>query len=248
MEDQELDLRELLYVLRRRFLLLVALPVAAAVLAGLVSQFLLTPIYQASTTLWVIKDDTAQISYNDLLLSRNLTTTYAEVAKSRTVMQGVINGLGLTGLTPEDLQEKVTVTAVRNTEILSIAVEDPDPVRAAQLADAVAAAFIEQIHSFMKVENVAVVDPALVPTEPVRPRKAMNVAVAFVLGAMAAVGLAFLLEFLDTSVRTPEDVQRHLGLPVLASIPEFEAVDVPLATTDGSRARKRAVGERRVEL
>lgn len=248
MQDQELDLREVLYVLRRRLLLIVALPVAAALVAGLVSQFLLTPIYQASTTLWVIKDDAAQISYNDLLLSRNLTKTYAEVARSRAVMADVIDRLGLSGVTVEALQKKLTVTPVRDTEILSISVEDADPAMAARLADAVAAAFIGQIHSFMKVENVAVVDPALVPTDPVRPRKAMNVAVAFVLGGMVAVGLAFLLEFLDTSVRTPEDVQRHLGLPVLATIPEFEAIDAPQAVAGPGRMRRRAAGERRAEL
>lgn len=248
MHDQELDLRELLYILQRRLLLIVALPVAAAVVAGLVSHFLLTPIYQASTTLWVIKDDAAQISYNDLLLSRNLTKTYAEVARSRAVMAEVIDGLGLTGVTVEGLQKKVTVTPVRDTEILSITVEDADPARAAQLADAIAAAFIAQIHSFMKVENVAVVDPALVPTDPVRPRTTMNVAVAFVLGGMAAVGLAFLLEFLDTSVRTPEDVQRHVGLPVLATIPLFEPKDELQTLPGRSRVRRRAVGERRAEL
>lgn len=248
MQDQELDLRELLYVLRRRLLLIVALPVVAAVMAGLVSQFLITPIYEASTTLWVIKDDAAQISYNDLLLSRNLTKTYAEVAQSRTVLADVIQRLGLAGMTVEDLQEKLTVTAVRDTELLSFTVEDADPARAARLADAVAASFMRQIHSFMKVENVAVVDPALVPTDPVSPRKAMNVAVAFVLGGMLAVALAFLLEYLDTSVRTPEDVQRHLGLPVLATIPVFEAKAEPEPAVSRTRVRKRAVGERRAEL
>lgn len=248
MQDQELDLRELLNVLRSRLLLIFALPVAAAVVAGLVSQFLLTPIYQASTTLWVIKDDAAQISYNDLLLSRNLTKTYAEVARSRAVMADVIEGLGLAGVTVEDLQEKLTVTPVRDTEILSFTVEDADPALAARLADAVAASFMRQIHSFMKVENVAVVDPALVPTDPVRPRKAMNVAVAFVLGGMLAVGLSFLLDHLDTSVRTPEDVQRHLGLPVLATIPVFEVKAEPESAAGRARVRKRASVERRAEL
>mgnify|MGYP000185425028 CR=1 FL=1 len=219
MQDQELDLRELLYVLRRRLLLIVALPVVAAVMAGLVSQFLITPIYEASTTLWVIKDDAAQISYNDLLLSRNLTKTYAEVAQSRTVLADVIQRLGLAGMTVEDLQEKLTVTAVRDTELLSFTVEDSDPALAALLADAIATAFIGQIHVFMKVENVVVVDPAQVPAEPVRPRMALNLTAAFALGVMLAVGMALLLEHLDTSMNTPEDVRRHVGLPVLAAIP-----------------------------
>lgn len=219
MENRELDLRDVLHVLRRRLLLIVLLPVLAAVAAGLVTEFLLTPVYQASTTLWVIKAGAAPISYNDLLLSRNLTKTYAEVARSRAVMAEVIDRLGLGGVTAEDLQEKLTVTAVRDTELLSFTVEDSDPALAALLADAIATAFIGQIHVFMKVENVVVVDPAQVPAEPVRPRMALNLTAAFALGVMLAVGMALLLEHLDTSMNTPEDVRRHVGLPVLAAIP-----------------------------
>lgn len=243
----ELDLRDLLYVLRRRLLLIVAVPVVAALVAGLVSWFLLTPVYEASTTLWVIKDDTAQMSYNDIMLNRNLTKTYAEVARSRVVMADVIDQLGLRGVTVEDLQEKVTVTAVRDTEILSLTVEDESPAMAAQLADTLAAAFREQIRSFMQVENVAVVDQAMVPQDPIKPRKVLNVAIAFVLGGMVAVGLAFLLEYLDTTIRTREDVTRHLGLPVLASIPVFDANQQADAAPTRTRARKHAAGERRAD-
>lgn len=227
MDEMELDLHEILYILRRRLWLLVALPLVAALTAWVVSTFVVAPTYQASTTLWVIQEGGAgQISYNDLLLNRNLTKTYAEVARSRTVLQQVIDRLGM-DLTVDELAEKLTASAVRDTEIISLTVKDGDPDRAAQIANAVAAAFQDQIRVFMKVQNVAVVDPAVPPTEPVAPRVLMNTAVAFVLGGMLAVGLAFLLEYLDTSIRTPEDVQRHLALPVLATIPQFEISPEP---------------------
>ncbi|HLN62794.1 MAG TPA: Wzz/FepE/Etk N-terminal domain-containing protein [Symbiobacteriaceae bacterium] len=225
MEQQELDLREVFLIIRRRLWLLVALPVVAGVVAGLVSAFVLSPVYSASTTLWVIKDGTGQIQYNDLLLNRNLTKTYAEVAKSRAVMSDVISSLNLTGVKIADLQAKLTVTPVRDTEILEFAVQDENPVMAARIADAVAVSFKEQIRSYMKVENVVVVDQAAAPTSPIKPRKLMNVAVAMVLGFMAAAGLAFLLEYLDTSIKTPEDVTRHVGLPVLGIIPVIEAAE-----------------------
>jgi capsular polysaccharide biosynthesis protein len=233
LDHQEIDLRELLSVLRRRVLLIVALPVVAVVVAALVSQFVLKPVYQASTTLWVIKDGSAQINYNDLLLNRNLTKTYAEVAKSRAVMADVIQRLGLHGVTVEQLQALLTVTPVRDTEILSFTVEHEDPAMAAKLADAIAESFKGQIRTYMKVENVVVVDPAMEPTAPFKPRKLINVAVAFILGLMASVGLAFLLEFLDTTIKSPDDVTRHIGLPVLAMIPAFE----PEAEAEQAEAR-----------
>jgi capsular polysaccharide biosynthesis protein len=83
LDQSEIDLRQLFQVLRRRLALLLVMPIVAGLVAGVISAFVLQPVYSAETTLWVIKDDTTQINYNDLLLSRNLTKTYAEVAKSR---------------------------------------------------------------------------------------------------------------------------------------------------------------------
>jgi len=235
MDEMELDLHEIFYILRRRLWMLLTVPLVAAVTAWLVSAFLVAPTYEASTTLWVVQEGGAgQISYNDLMLNRNLTKTYAEVARSRTVLQQTIDRLGL-DLTVTELDERLTASAVRDTEIISLSVQDGDPVRAAAIANTVAAVFQEQIQTYMKVENVAVVDPAVPPTEPVKPQVLMNTAVALVLGGMLAVALAFLLEYLDTSIRTPEDVQRHLALPVLATIPQFDGAEPAPA-----KRRKRA--------
>lgn len=239
MDQSEIDLRQLFLALRRRLALLITMPIVAGLVAGIVSAFILSPVYSAQTTLWVIKENGSQINYNDLLLNRNLTKTYAEVAKSRAVMIQVISSLGLSGVSVEQLQEKLTVTPVRDTEILSFEVEDVDPVRASAIANTVADSFKDQIRSFMQVENVAIVDRAAIPTDPIKPRKLMNVAVAVVLGGMAAVGVAFLLEYLDTTLKSQEDVTQHLGLPVLGLIPtiEPEPVAEPATAADASPTR-----------
>lgn len=246
MEQNELDLREIFMVLQRRLWLLIALPVIAGLTAGLVSYFVLSPVYSASTTLWVIKEGAgAQISLNDVMLSRNLTKTYSEVAQSRAVMADAIDRLGLKGKTTvTQLQAKLTVTPVRDTEILSFTIQDENPVMAAQLADTVAEAFKDQIRTYMKVENVVVVDPAVVPTNPVKPRKMMNVAIAIVLGAMAAIGAAFLMEYLDTSIKSPEDITKHLGLPVLGIIPVIETAteESPVARQHRKRSNRPTTG------
>jgi capsular polysaccharide biosynthesis protein len=242
MEQNELDLREIFGVLLRRLWLLVTLPVVAGLVAGILSLYVMTPVYSASTTLWVIKDGgSSQINYNDLLLSRNLTKTYAEVAVSRAVMTDAIDRLDLKGkVSVAQLQAKLTVTPVKDTEILSFTIQDENPAMAAKLADAVAQAFQAQIRTYMKVENVAVVDSASVPAAPIKPRPFVNMAISVVLGAIAAVGLVFLLEYLDVTVKSPEDVTRHTGLPVLGVIPmiELEAVESPVQ-------RKRRKGTQR---
>ncbi|MGE5674977.1 MAG: YveK family protein [Mycobacterium leprae] len=242
MEQTELDLREIFYILKRRLWLLILLPVVAAVTAGLVSLFVLSPVYSATTTLWVVKDTTGgqALQYNDLLMSQSLTKTYAQVAKSRTVVERAIKTLGL-NLSVQDVQAALTVTPVQDTQILSFAVQQQDPALAAKLADGLAESFMAQISSFVKIENVKIVDRAQVPASPVSPRKTLNVAIAFVLGLMAAVGLAFLLEYLDTTIKTPEDVARYLNLPVLGSIP-----DIGQVTEAGPRRHRKHVQTRTV--
>lgn len=231
-----LDLRQLLMVLRRRLWLLVAVPLVAALAAGLVSLYVITPVYEASVTLWVVKKEGGPLDYSALLLNRNLTKTYAEVAKSRTVAAATLRKLGLA----EDVDrflKRVTVTTVRDTEILRIAVEDTDPARAALTANTLAQEFMAELPKFITLDNVRVVDPAQPPTQPDRPKPLLNTALALVLGLMAATGAAFLLEALDVTLRTPEDVERHLALPVLGGIPVIEPAQVQQEA--GARTRRR---------
>ncbi|HYG57418.1 MAG TPA: Wzz/FepE/Etk N-terminal domain-containing protein [Symbiobacteriaceae bacterium] len=242
MDQAELDLREIFRIVRRRLKMLILLPAVAGLVAAVVSYFVLAPVYQASTTIWVVKDGAGQMNYNDLLLNKNLTKTYAEVARSRAVMAEAIRQTGAAGLTEAQLQAKLTVTPVRDTEILSFAVEDENPRQAAALAAAIAEAFKGQIKAFMKVENVSVVDAAQVPVSPIKPRPLMNTAIAVVLGAMAAAGLAFLLEYMDTSLRTADDVDRRLGLPVVGMIP---VLTVDTSAPEPDNRRKRAAGRTR---
>lgn len=217
-----MELRELLIILRRRLSMLLLMPAVAGLTAAALSFYVLTPVYEASTTLWVVKTDGAALDYTTLMFNRNLTKTYGEVAQSRAVAEQVRQRLRLVD-DVEALQRRITVTPVRDTEIIAITVEDRSPAQATAIANTLAAVFSEEIAKFIKLDNVRVVDRATVPLEPVRPRPLLNTAIALVLGAMAAVGLAFLLEQIDVRIRTPDDVERHLGLPVVGLIPLLES-------------------------
>ena len=83
------------------------------------------------------------------------------------------------------------------------------------IANNMAEIFKSEISQIMRVENVEIIDPAVVPVTPVKPRPMLNIAIAFVLALMVGVGLAFLLEYLDHTIKTPNDVEKFLELPVL---------------------------------
>ncbi len=222
MEEQDvIDLRDYLNIIRRRFWAIVLVTVVAVATSGVISYFFIEPIYSASTSLMVIKKDSPTIDYSTLLMNQQLVKTYGEIAKSRTVAEHVLAELQL-GMTAAELQGTVHVNAVRDTQLIQISAESTSPTQAALIANAVAKDFIRQVVVIMKVENVQVVDPAIAPVAPVKPRPKLNMAVAGVLGIMVGVGLAFILEYLDNTVKSPEDVRRYLDLPVLGTIPVID--------------------------
>lgn len=227
--EEEIDLIQLWETLKKRWAIVVAIPLLAALTSGIVSFFILEPVYQASTTMIVGKkasDNTAkqaeQLLDNSVLIAnQQLAKTYGTIAKTRTVEENVISELGLT-LTPGQLDGKIAVNPVKNTEILEITVQDTDPVLAADIANMMAKKFSDSVIQIKKVDSVSILDTAVAPTSPIKPKKAMNVLIAFMVGLMASVGLAFLLEFLDNTIKSTKDVEDILGLPVLGVIPHYD--------------------------
>ena len=224
MELETLDLRDVFSIIWKRMFMIVSIVVVSTITVGVISYFVLEKEYQATTTLIVGKSNEAtqdyQLQYNDVMLYQKLVKTYQEIAKSRTVAQEVIGGLGLSYSTTE-LQDKITVSAVGDTQVISIQIVDHDPNLAAQIANKLVEVFKEQIVEIMKVESVNVIDEAVVPNSPIRPRPVMNVAMAFAASLMVGLGIAFLLDYMDRTIKTAQDVETYLELPVIGEIPDM---------------------------
>ena len=224
MEEVELDLKQLFLIIIKRWWLMLLIPLVAAGVTAYLSYYVLDPVYEANTTLYVINkqsENQTTIAQSDLTVGGLLVQDYKEIIVSRTVTQEVIDQLGLIGLTTDELADKITVEAKNNTRILEIRVKDENPERAKKITDALASVFIERVVELMKVDNVSIVDAAVVPNAPVEPRPLRNTAIAAAAGLLLAIGAAFLLEFLDDTIKTSEDVEKHLGLTVLGTIPVF---------------------------
>ena len=225
-DEITLDLRQIFAIIRKYIFLILALPILASLIAGVAVFFVLQPVYRAESTLMVKSQlpTSGQLSLGELQLNRQLVRTYREIARSRTVATEVINAQRL-AMSTRQLQDMVDVTLRGDTEIIAISVEHPDPEFAARLTNAVAQAFTKETLRIMQVENITMVDTAIIPDYPIRPRKLLTIAVAGVLGGMLGVGAAFVLSFLDNTIKTAEDVHQHLGLPVLGAIPLFKRSD-----------------------
>jgi len=222
----ELELRDIFRIIWARIWIIVLITIVVMLASGIISYFYLDKIYESSATLIVNKqkddnDKETQYTYNDILLSQKLVSTYTEIAKSSYVLERVIKELNL-DLSPDELKKMIDVSAVGDTQIIRITVSDVFPARATVIAEKMAELLPIRVSELEMPDNVKVVDKAKVPSSPVKPRPLMNIAIAGVLGIMVGLGIIFLIEYLDNTIKTPDDVQKYLGLPVLGSIPNFE--------------------------
>lgn len=219
--------------IRKRLNLIVLITMAAVLISGIVSYFVLTPIYQSSTQLLVnqAKSDQPFANPGEIQTNLQLINTYNVIIKSPAILDQVNEDLNL-GMTVGQLNEKITVQSEKDSQVVNVTVQDPDPNQAAEIANQVATVFQKEIVDIMNVDNVSILAKAEVGenASPVKPQPLLNIAIAFVVGLMAGVGIAFLLEYLDNTVKTEQDVEKLLGLPVLGSIATFEEQDMQRAS------------------
>ncbi len=251
-----------------------------------------TPIYQASVTLLINEAQNPDLNdYTAILTSERLARTYAELLKTRPVLEQVIERLGLP-MEANELAKNISVQPVRDTQLISLSVESPNPELAAEIANMIPVIFAERnermqlgrfasskenlareieaiqqdiartqeaitrlgtpetpaeqaeldrlqsaltqyrnsysnlLQSYEEIRlaearsinNIVISEPAEVPTYPVRPRVLLNTLLAAIVGAMLAIGGVFLIEYLDDTIKTPDDVSQILGLPTLGAI------------------------------
>lgn len=222
---EEISLKELFFILRKWLWLIITLLIVSMLVSGLVSFYVLDKEYVSFTTLMVGKPKDyiteSKIEYNDIILNQKLVSTYGELIKMRVVADKVIDNMDLP-ISYEQYRSKINVTLLKDTEIIKIEVNDNEPQVAADIANETAEVFMETVKDIMKVENVQVIDKAEAPLNPIRPRPLLNIAIAGILGVMLGIFIAFLIEFLDNTIKSPEDVEKYLGVPVLGTIPKSD--------------------------
>lgn len=220
-----MELKQYFKIVYKRLWIVILLPLVAAGISAYVSFYLLDKVYESNTTLYVINKNTNSqlpIAYNDVMVGQQLVKDYRELVKSRTVTTNVIDELKLKGLMPEGLAEKISVNSKNDTRIIEIKVQDNNPDTARQIADKVGEVFISKVVDLMKVENVSVIDKAQAPLGPIKPKPYINIAIALFTGLITAIGVIFILEYLDNTIQSSEDVEKHLGLTVLSTIPMMD--------------------------
>lgn len=223
-ETNELDLQELFRRLKKHLGLIILLTLGATVLSALVSVFFIKPVYEAKIGVILISENaSASTTANNanLTYAQNLLETYTEIAKTNKVASMASVSLNKE-VSAAQLLAMTTVSSSGKSLILNLGVRNTDPQKAYKYVSAYAESFVERSKELIPEDDTRIMDGTQIPTSPVSPNVKLNVAIAFVVGLMASVGLALLLEYLNNTLVNKEDVERTLGLNVIGIIPESE--------------------------
>lgn len=242
-----MELRDYLLILRRNWIAIVALTLVGLLVGGLTSV-LTKPVYSAETQLFVATQNSGSVqdlqTGNSFIQAR--VSSYVKTAATPTVLQPVIDTLGLTE-TPQQLAEKVSASSDLKTVLITISVEDGSPVQAAAIAQGVANSLIKAVDNLETPTTggnspvrVSVVTPAIAPVAPSAPNTKINLALGLIVGLALGIAAALLRTTLDTRVRSERDLVEITQAPVLGGIAsDPDAAKDPLvnhASTHNRRA------------
>lgn len=223
--ETTIDLKDIAYILKKHLKMLIIVPTIAALVAGIVSFFFMEPVYQANANILVNRpanEVSSTANPNDITAYQKLVSTYAEMAKLDLVYQNAGVQIGLDDDTIKELAKTISVAPKGDTQILTVSVQSGEPALAQQYVAALAQSLKVTGAEKLGQDNIQLLDAPQLPTAPVAPNKTMNVAIAFVLGAMIAVFIAFLIEYLDTRIKRPEEIEALIDLPIIGMIPAID--------------------------
>jgi len=221
MNEEIIRIEDIFNILRKRWKMIISITLLATLIAAIVSFFIIAPKYEASTKVFIGKENTKDQNYNssDIQMYQQLLKTYSEVIKTNDLVEKAIGTANL-DITSGEVLKNLTVTPSANTQILEIKYISKDKILSKNVLDSVTTQFIKSSKDLIPNGNVKIIESVKIPDSPASPNKKMNIAIAFLIGLMISVGLAFLLEFMDNTFTTKDQLEQILGIPVIGTIPD----------------------------
>lgn len=220
-EEMEIDLLELLMVMKKHLAAILLAGIVGLVIMFAYTSFLVTPLYSASSMMYVMPDNSNSMnSYtlSDMQVGQQLTSDYSSMIKSRSFMEDVIKKLNLT-IDYQQLLGKVEVTNPTSSRILQVTVNDPNPQTAADIANEMASVAESKLKEITGMQAIKIYEEAAVPDRPSSPSLKKNCALGLLAGLVLAMAVVTILYLLDDTIKTEDDIEKYLGMTTLAVLP-----------------------------
>lgn len=218
---EEIDISEVLLYFKSKVALIIGITLLIVILGNLYAMFLRVPVYKSSSTIVIASNDTNSANMQvDITVNQKLVGTYKEIVTSRSVVEQVIKDLDLK-YSYEELSSNILVEAVQNTEVLKISVLDKNAELAPKITSMLSEVFKEEVMEIYNLKNVKVLDSASTPTGADNVNFVKDEIIYFGLGMIASFMLVFIMFYFDKNIRSVEQVESRVGLPILGTIPVY---------------------------
>lgn len=213
---EEIDLKELLDFFISKISLFIIIVVSVCLAGSIYGLLIQKPMYNSYTTV-ILGSTSNTVTQADISLNKNLVDTYAEIVKSRRVLEQVINELSL-DISYESLSSTISVSAVNNTEIIKISVNNRDPIEAKNVANITAKFFSQEVVTLYNLDNVNILDEATANDTPYNINVPKQIVIYLLVGVVLAAGVLFIIYYFDRTIKSVEQVEQKIKLPILGSV------------------------------
>ena len=217
---EEINLKELFdyFIDKLRYIIIATL--VCCLIGGIYTKFLTVPMYKSSTTVILgSNQEGTGITQSDISINNNLVSTYAEIIKSRRVLEQVQKELN-ESYTYKELASEISVSSINNTQIIKITVEDNNALNAKIIANLVAKVFTVEVPELYNLDNVHILDVAIEEDEPYNINVAKSSIIGGLLGLVLSSGIFFVIYYFDRTAKSVEQVEEVLQMPILGSVEE----------------------------
>lgn len=215
---EEINLLEVLEYFKNKLIWIIASIILVILIGNIYTTITRVPMYRSNTTILLVGSN-EKVNQNDVSLNNNLVTTYSEIIKSRKVLTKVINNLKLE-YSVEELSNHITVGTKTDTQIITVTVSDKDPKKSKDIADEVSEVFAKEIKAIYRLDNVAIIDYAVLAEKPYNITYLKDNVIYFAIGLVLSCAVIFTMFYFDTTIKSTESIEEKLGLNVLGVVPE----------------------------
>ncbi len=219
---EEIDLRELFEYVMKKIGMIIMITAAVCILGCFYALFIQKPMYKSYTTVVLSSSEgnSSSITQNDVNLNKNLVNTYAEIIKSRRILDQVIDELKL-DTSYESLSSRISVSALNDTEIIKITISDSDPKVAKDVANSAAKVFAKEIVSIYNMNNVSILDKAIQNKTPYNINLTKQLILYFAIGIVLSFGIVFIIFYFDRTIKSVEQIEQKVKLPILGTVQDI---------------------------
>ncbi|GAB6988085.1 YveK family protein [Paenibacillus pini] len=225
----ESELKEYMHIVKKRLWLILLIVLVISAATGAYSYLMVKPQYEANNKFIVTNnqiDPKTGLKSNDVDMGIRLVYTYKEIISTTAILEKVVAGYPQLHLSTSKLLNMIKVDTVNDTPVMTIAVRDYSYANAVKVANAVSEVFKSEVPRIVQAGKITILYETIDNPDPVNPSPMMYTIIAFIASLILSIGLAFLLEYLDDSIKTDRDVEAALGLTTLAMIKHIKPKDL----------------------